>query len=770
MPTQHPSEFLLSAFVLGKLSEAESADLEDHLDHCTPCQARSETLAPAVDTFTSLLANAAGQTNQALAQRETPAVVPVQATAAWGDPPALAPTLTLDVPPGLAQHPRYRLVRKLGAGGMGVVWLAQHTVMNRPVAVKAIRPELLAHPKAAERFLREVRAAARLQHPNIVTAYDAEQVDGAYLLAMEFVPGDGLADLLQAGPLSIEAACQVAHDTACGLAHAHAAGLVHRDIKPNNLIRTPAGATKILDFGLATAEPGASNLTGANMVIGTPDYIAPEQARDAHSADFRADLYALGCTLYHLLTGQVPFPTGTVLAKLDAHRFQPVPDVRQLRPAVPTALAALVARLTAKVPAERGESASAVAAELTPFIRPQVVAPVRERTRWGWVAGLAAVAALVLAGVVIIRDRHGNEVARVIVPAGGTVEVKDAEIKPAPTKPTNEAARIIVPAGGTVEVKGAEIKPAPAKPSAAPTEVLQLLGHTEKLNAIAYSPDGTRLVTAGRDRVVLVWDTTTGKLVQQCLGHTGQVYEARFTPDGQTIVSGGDDAFVRIWDVASGKQVAALQTPQWIVSLAISSDGTRVALGGFGNYAAVWNLKTGLEVCRFMGHQSSVHAVAFTPDGQQVISTGGPFSYEPPGDTSVQVWNAQTGQAVAKGIGHTKLVRRLAVFPDGQRVASASFDGTVRVWELATGKEVLRLVTTAVGTHGLALAADGKRLFTADLDGTARVFAVDAGREVQRFVPLEGSKLGYVAQSPDGRRLAFVGESRVGKVWQMPGE
>src|SRR5205814_4997818 len=172
--------------------------------------------------------------------------------------------------------------------GMGSVWPAEHAVMRRPVALKVIRPEFLSRPGAAERFTREVRAAAKLHHPHIVTAFDAEEVGGMHFLVMEYVEGQTLADRLAAGPLPAAEACRAVRDAARGLAHAHAHGLTHRDVKPSNLIRTPAGLTKVLDFGLATAEAGCGEgLTGQNMVVGTPDYIAPEQAVEAHAADAR---------------------------------------------------------------------------------------------------------------------------------------------------------------------------------------------------------------------------------------------------------------------------------------------------------------------------------------------------------------------------------------------------------------------------------------------------------------------------------------------------
>jgi serine/threonine-protein kinase len=239
-------------------------------------------------------------------------------------------------------------VKRLGSGGMGSVYLAEHRLMDRPVALKVIRRDLLGDEAAVERFRREVRAAARLAwHPNIVAAYDAEQAGDAHFLVMEFIDGVTLARLVQSrGPLSCGLACAAVKQAAEGLEYAHRRGMVHRDIKPQNLMRAPDGQVKILDFGLArfaseslpdvgpatergtgsgaeaTARDRVAPLTATDMLLGTADYIAPEQASDPRSADIRADIYSLGCTLYYLLAGHPPFPGGNLFEKLKAHREQ----------------------------------------------------------------------------------------------------------------------------------------------------------------------------------------------------------------------------------------------------------------------------------------------------------------------------------------------------------------------------------------------------------------------------------------------------------------
>ena len=222
---------------------------------------------------------------------------------------------------------------------MGAVYLAEHGVMNRRVALKVIKPEYTSNPAAVERFRREIRAAARLHHPNIVAAYDAEQAGETHFLVMEYVDGVSLDRLVaERGPLPVAEACEYVRQAALGLQHAHEHGLVHRDVKPHNLIRGADGVVKVLDFGLASARgSGECSLTGATVVMGTPDYIAPEQAEESRAADARSDVYALGCTLYFLLTGRPPFARRSPLRTLLAHREEApaVPCRPTRRPAWP---------------------------------------------------------------------------------------------------------------------------------------------------------------------------------------------------------------------------------------------------------------------------------------------------------------------------------------------------------------------------------------------------------------------------------------------------
>lgn len=278
---------------------------------------------------------------------------------------------------------QYRILDHLGRGGMGRVFKAEHMTMNRIVAIKVLAAHLTKTPKAQQMFQREVRAAARLVHPNIVTAYDANQVGDRSYLVMEYVDGPNLEQLVkQRGPLPVGVVCDFIRQAANGLQHAHEVGMVHRDIKPANLlVQRPTSSSanaycsvKILDFGLARLQswgpgkPGGESIMAAeNTVLGTPDFLSPEQARNMHSVDIRSDLYSLGCTMHYLLTGKTVFPGGTTLEKLVRHSTTEPPPIEALRPDVSPPVAAIYRRLMAKKPDHRFQTPAELAATLAPF-------------------------------------------------------------------------------------------------------------------------------------------------------------------------------------------------------------------------------------------------------------------------------------------------------------------------------------------------------------------------------------------------------------------
>jgi len=264
---------------------------------------------------------------------------------------------------------KYRLLERLGAGGMGQVFLAQHQVMRRQVAIKVLPPKQAADPKARERFMRESRAAGALTHPNIVRAYDVDEANGLLFLIMEFVDGCSLQQLVaEHGPLAPHRAAYYLWQAAVGLQHAHEAGLVHRDIKPSNLLLDRQGVVKLLDLGLARFfHDHADELTkdeGDRGILGTADYLAPEQALDSHEVDIRGDVYSLGATGYFLLTGRSPFADGNTAQKLLAHQMRDPVPIKQVRPDVPDDVVAVVNRMMRKHPGERYQTPGEAAAAL----------------------------------------------------------------------------------------------------------------------------------------------------------------------------------------------------------------------------------------------------------------------------------------------------------------------------------------------------------------------------------------------------------------------
>lgn len=269
----------------------------------------------------------------------------------------------------------YDVLSKLGAGGMGSVYKAKHRKMKRIVALKVLAAEIASQGSFIQRFQREVETIAQLQHPNIVMAFDADECESGHFLVMEFVDGRDLSgDVEKNGPLSVADAVECIRQAAEGLAYAHRRGIVHRDIKPANLLRDVTGLVKVADLGLARLSSAAaenSSITQAGGILGTADYMPPEQALDSTTIDHRADIYSLGCTLYFLLTGRPPFQASSLMGLLLAHRDKPIPSVRDFRADVPPSVEAVIARMLAKKPTDRQASMDEVCQALT-SLRAQV--------------------------------------------------------------------------------------------------------------------------------------------------------------------------------------------------------------------------------------------------------------------------------------------------------------------------------------------------------------------------------------------------------------
>lgn len=275
------------------------------------------------------------------------------------------------IPDSVDLFGKYRLIRELGRGGMGVVYLAENVHLGKKVALKLLSHSCKHDQLVKARFLREMLAIGSLNHPHVVQALDAGEVDGTLFLALEYLEGADLNEVvLQMGSLPIPDACEIVRQAAAGLQHAHEAQLVHRDLKPSNIFLTKSGVVKILDLGLArlTSQQQGTEISTAGQVLGTVDYMAPEQAADVRQADIRSDLYSLGCSFYKLLTGAPPYSESqSVHKKLELHARAPIPDVTRDRSDVPGEIVRMLERLLAKSPANRFASPAELIKAITPF-------------------------------------------------------------------------------------------------------------------------------------------------------------------------------------------------------------------------------------------------------------------------------------------------------------------------------------------------------------------------------------------------------------------
>ncbi|GBD36604.1 Serine/threonine-protein kinase PrkC [bacterium HR36] len=267
---------------------------------------------------------------------------------------------------------KYKILQRLGSGGMGMVFLAEHKYMKRLVALKVLPRSRSGESSALERFYREAKAIAALDHPNVVRAYDLDQEGDLHFLVMEYVDGVSLQELVKAhGPFDVERAVHYLYQAAKGLQHAYSVGLIHRDIKPANLLVNRAGLVKLLDLGLARFFQDEQDILTRKYdekVLGTADYLAPEQAIDSHVVDIRADIYSLGATFYYVLAGHPPFPEGTVAQKLIWHQTKMPKPIREMRGDVPEQVADLLQRMLGKKPQDRPQTPEEVARTLEPLV------------------------------------------------------------------------------------------------------------------------------------------------------------------------------------------------------------------------------------------------------------------------------------------------------------------------------------------------------------------------------------------------------------------
>jgi WD40 repeat protein/serine/threonine protein kinase len=823
MTQPHPSLEELTAFDSGHLDSGLLAEIERHVAGCETCCRHLETVRD--DSFVLLVRRSAGgpapDTHAGLS--DTPS-----SEYSWSGP---------EVPPELAGHPRYRMLGFLGGGGMGRVFKAEHRLMERIVALKVLHRSLIDRPDLIERFRREVKAAARLDHPNIVRALDADQAGDSHFLVMEFVAGIGLDRLVtERGPLPIATACDYVRQAALGLQHAADRGMVHRDIKPGNLLvssgvvsanQTPdarltthysprtAHQIKVVDFGLARfvsdSRPGSA-LTHPGTVVGTPDYMAPEQALEPSRADTRADIYSLGCTLYYLLSGRVLFPRGSTLQKLMAHQEQRPQPVTRHRPEVPPELAAILEKMLEKDPRRRYQTPRQVADALAPFAQPDRPPVATPRRRRAWI-GLIALCALAAAGLVAIVSVPKQEEA---VPSASSatqsqpMSVASLKVQPVHLLGQDELRRLSGPPPFTAAAFTADGRRAlVAGPDFAlqwvdlesGKELARFPGHTAEVLAVALSPDGRRAISGGKDQTVRVWDLAGGGLLHTFRDqHTSWVRGVAILGDGRHAISAGNDGLLVLWDTVQARAKNRFNAhPAMIRALAATRLGRYALTGSADRTLRTWDLAEGIQtpIQTFRGHDDAIWSAVYshsmryllsgsadgtarlwrvTPEEELRMLTGhtGPVSavallpdnfwaLTGGADHTIRLWNLATGQEAHRREGHTDEIVQVAYLDD--KVLSASRDGTLRVWQLPKlDATMVRFRGPTSAVLSVALTADNRLLAGACGDGTVRVWDIASRKE---SATLKGHQAAAwaVVLSEDGRVLASAGDDKTIRLW-----